>query len=201
MDKIVEIFSSIEGEGSLVGYPVTFIRLEGCNLRCSWCDTKYSYDTNNYKLMTLNEILEVVKNYKNKKVCLTGGEPLYNEHFDLLVNTLKKEYFLIIETNGTLYRNSITDNSNIYVVCSPKPDTNYYLNEKLKPFVKEIKLIVDDNLNINVIKKFKNFPIILQPEGNKQIFMDKALDLQRKCLELDIETRIIPQIHKCFNLK
>jgi organic radical activating enzyme len=120
----------------------------------------------------------------------------------MLVNSILKEtYFLIIETNGTLYRKSIRKDPNIYVVCSPKPDTNYYLNEKLKPYVKEIKLVVDDNLSIDVIRKFSEFPIILQPEGNKQIFMEKALDLQRKSLDFNIEVRVIPQIHKCFNLR
>ncbi|RMA97124.1 7-carboxy-7-deazaguanine synthase QueE [Hydrogenothermus marinus] len=210
--KIIEIFDSIEGEGSLVGYPVSFIRLEGCNLRCSWCDTKYSYDTENYKLMDINEILKVIKFFKNKKVCLTGGEPLYNEGFDLLFKTLLEEgYFVIIETNGTLFRNIISVlykryNKNIHIVCSPKPFNNFYINDKLLPYIKELKFVVDNLLKIEDILKFKDIhlndiPIILQPEDNKKEMFKKSRDLQKKLLEKNIEVRIIPQYHKIFEVK
>ena len=135
--KVIEIFSSIEGEGSLIGYPVTFIRLKSCNLRCIWCDTKYSYDTTDYMELTLDEMLYTIRNYKNKKVCITGGEPLFNEGFDILLETLlKEEFFVIVETNGTLFRESIENlypvyNNQIHIVCSPKPFSDYKIDSKI----------------------------------------------------------------------
>ena len=206
--KVVEIFSSIEGEGSLIGYPTTFIRLEGCNLRCVWCDTKYSYDTYDYMELSLDEILSTVKNFKNRKVCITGGEPLFNEGFEILFETLLKEkFFVIIETNGTLFRGSIKKlyqkyKNNIHIVCSPKPFSDYKIDSNLKRYISEIKLIVDEFLTEDVIKRFLDFPVVLQPEGNKKIFFQKALNLQKYILEkYQQEIRIIPQIHKIFDLR
>lgn len=206
--KVVEIFSSIEGEGSLIGNPVIFIRLEGCNLRCVWCDTKYSYDTTHYMELTLDEILYNIKKHKNKKVCITGGEPLFNEGFDILLETLlEEEFFVIVETNGTIFRKSIDNlyaiyNNQIHIVCSPKPFSDYKVDSKLKNYISEIKLIVDEFLTEDIVKKFLSFPIILQPEGNKKIFFQKALNLQKLILEkYQKEVRVIPQIHKIFNLK
>jgi organic radical activating enzyme len=210
--KVVEIFDSIEGEGSLIGYPTTFIRLEGCNLRCSWCDTKYSYDTENYKLLSLSQIMLLVEEFKNKKVCITGGEPLFNEGFDILLKELLKEkYFTIVETNGTLFRESIKTlwekhEDKIYIVCSPKPFSNFYINENLKFHIKELKFVVDDYLEIshilNVLKKFTELPVlVLQPESNRQDMFEKSRKLQKELLtKYELEFRIIPQIHKIYKI-
>ncbi len=210
--KIVEIFDSIEGEGSLIGYPVSFIRLEGCNLRCTWCDTKYSYDTLNYKFLSLSEILNFVEKLGNKRVCLTGGEPLYNEGFDILFKELLQQgYFVIVETNGTIFKKIIQDtwhkyNKNIHIVCSPKPFSSFYLNEKLVPYIKELKFIVDEIIKfediIQTLNKFANLPVlVLQPESNRTDMFEKARELQKRLLtEKNLEFRIIPQIHKIFNL-
>lgn len=210
--KIIEIFDSIEGEGSLIGYPTTFIRLEGCNLRCSWCDTKYSYDTENYKLLSLSEILFLVREFSNKRVCLTGGEPFYNKGFRVLFEELLKEnYFLIIETNGTLFDSIIEElwdryKNKIHIVCSPKPFSDFYINEKLIPYIKELKFIVDEFLEIeNILDVLKNFKtdlnLTLQPESNRHDMFKKSRRLQKELLlKNNLEFRIIPQVHKIFNI-
>ena len=74
--KVVEIFKSIEGEGIRAGYPATFIRLFGCNLRCSYCDTPYGYEGNDYKEMTVDEIVQECMCLNCPRITLTGGEPL-----------------------------------------------------------------------------------------------------------------------------
>lgn len=102
--KVVEIFKSIDGEGKRAGLPTTFVRLYGCNLRCSYCDTKYSYDDNSSVMnMTPYDILERVKMYGVKSVTITGGEPLIHKDIDILLELLITEGFNInIETNGAV---------------------------------------------------------------------------------------------------
>ena len=99
-----EIFSSIEGEGIRAGYPVTFIRLYGCNLHCSYCDTRYSCEGGDYEFMSIDEILKVVADLGFHRVTLTGGEPLIHRDVNELILTLiNAGYEVNIETNGAVY--------------------------------------------------------------------------------------------------
>lgn len=101
--KVVEIFNSIEGEGIRAGFPATFIRLYGCNLRCSYCDTPYGYEGNDYTEMTAEEIVEKVEEFHCSKITLTGGEPLIHLGvFELLFELTNKGYEVNIETNGSV---------------------------------------------------------------------------------------------------
>lgn len=103
MLKINEIFASIEGEGSRAGFPATFIRLDGCNLHCSYCDTRYSCTGDHHGDMTVQEVVDRVIELKLKKVTITGGEPLIHPDVDKLITALVKENFQInIETNGSI---------------------------------------------------------------------------------------------------
>ena len=96
-----EIFYSIDGEGIRTGELATFIRLRGCNLRCSYCDTTYAF--NQGQEMTIEEILNKVKEINYKNITLTGGEPLIHKNVDKLIDKLLEEgYNLNIETNGAV---------------------------------------------------------------------------------------------------
>lgn len=104
---VVEIFETVEGEGTRAGFPTTFIRLFHCNLRCIWCDTPYSYAP--YKpeyTARVSEIVESVKKYPHPSVCLTGGEPLLHGHkAERLIEALAGiDYIedIHIETNGSI---------------------------------------------------------------------------------------------------
>lgn len=100
--KVNEIFYSIEGEGIRAGYPCVFIRLQGCNLNCSYCDTRYSCEDQECENLQIREILANVQEYGCKRVTITGGEPTIHTDFYVLVNTLYREGYLVnIETNGT----------------------------------------------------------------------------------------------------
>jgi 7-carboxy-7-deazaguanine synthase len=104
---MVEIFETVEGEGTRAGFPTIFIRLFGCNLRCSWCDTKYSYPPDKAgQVMTIGEIVNEVRKYSSRHICLTGGEPLlYGDHSLALINALLEIETLVdlhIETNGAI---------------------------------------------------------------------------------------------------
>lgn len=98
--KITEIFKSIEGETSHVGLPCAFIRVTGCNLRCSYCDTTYAYEGG--REMPIPSILADVRKFKTKLVCITGGEPLTNKETPLLAGELLNEHYtVLVETNGS----------------------------------------------------------------------------------------------------
>ena len=98
-----EIIGSIDGEGLRTGELATFIRLAGCNLRCTYCDTDYSLSIKDGKEMTISEILEKVKEIGYKNITLTGGEPLIHQNVEELVDELiKNDYNVNIETNGAV---------------------------------------------------------------------------------------------------
>lgn len=107
--KVVEIFKSIEGEGIRAGLPATFIRLYGCNLRCEYCDTKYSYAeadekcTPPYCTMTVEQIIEAVMHFGCQNITITGGEPLIHSGIERLIDLLLLCGCEVnIETNGTI---------------------------------------------------------------------------------------------------
>jgi 7-carboxy-7-deazaguanine synthase len=96
---INEIFFSIQGESTRAGQPCVFVRLTGCDLRCSWCDTAYAFEEGT--AMSFGNILTKVKSYNCKLVEITGGEPLAQEHVLSLMQRLCDDGFeVMIETGG-----------------------------------------------------------------------------------------------------
>lgn len=110
--RVNEIFYSLQGEGFYTGTPATFVRLSGCNRRCSFCDTDHSA----YTLMTAGDIAAECAANPSRHVVVTGGEPLMQLD-DTLVRALKtRGLYIQIETNGTLPVPTGVD----WVTCSPK---------------------------------------------------------------------------------
>lgn len=100
--KISEIFLSIEGEGIRTGAPAVFIRLFGCNLRCSYCDSMYAVEGNDFQEMSPEEVFQKVKSFNTQFVTLTGGEPLIHKDVEVLLKMLDDYGLEVnIETNGT----------------------------------------------------------------------------------------------------
>lgn len=103
--KVVEKFVSINGEGYLSGQLAIFIRFKGCNLDCSYCDTRWANEENaNYELMAKEDIYNYIKSSEVKNVTLTGGEPLIQEGMMELLSFLCKDedISIEIETNGSV---------------------------------------------------------------------------------------------------
>jgi len=99
--KITEIFRSLQGEGSAVGFPTVFVRLTGCPLRCTYCDTSYAFTGGQW--MTLPGILEQVRTLHAAHVCVTGGEPLAQPNcLPLLSMLCDAGYQVSLETSGAL---------------------------------------------------------------------------------------------------
>ncbi len=98
--EVCEIFYSLQGESSYTGLPCIFIRLSGCNLNCSWCDTPYAREESH--TMNFDEILKRISLYNCNLVEITGGEPLMQDGTPALITfLLKKNYQVLLETNGS----------------------------------------------------------------------------------------------------
>lgn len=110
--KIVEIFSSIDGEGIRTGKLCTFIRTFGCNCKCVYCDSMYALEGNEWEEISVPEIINKCNELKNKCITLTGGEPLIHKDVHNLINTLSDEGFEVnIETNGSVDISKFMENT------------------------------------------------------------------------------------------
>lgn len=99
--KVCEIFTSIQGESTYAGIPCTFIRFSGCNIRCTYCDTKYAYDGG--MELSEQEIINEVSIVGVNLVEITGGEPLLQDGvLHLIESFLNDGHRVLIETNGTM---------------------------------------------------------------------------------------------------
>ncbi|MFN4227725.1 MAG: 7-carboxy-7-deazaguanine synthase QueE [Candidatus Ratteibacteria bacterium] len=162
--NITEIFYSIQGEGLLQGLPFIFLRFSGCNLKCFWCDTKYAWEEG--KLMTEREILSKVQKFNCKRICFTGGEP-YLQEIDKIFNILKeKDYWITVETNGTIWRDIKFD----WITVSPKIEGQKFhkfgYDQRFNDVANEFKYVILNKESFNFINRDIKQPVILQPVDN-----------------------------------
>ena len=156
--RINEIFYSIQGEGKWTGLPNVFIRTTGCNLRCTFCDTRYAYKKG--KDMTIKEITDEISKYRCKKICITGGEPLkQKETIKLIDSLIKKKYKICLETNGSINIKKITGKKALIVSLDIKcPSSKMDKKMDLKNIVllrknDQIKFIIGDKTDYDYAKK------------------------------------------------
>jgi 7-carboxy-7-deazaguanine synthase len=99
--KLTEIFLSIQGEANSVGWPTVFVRLTGCPLRCQYCDTQYAFYGGEW--FAMDDVLERVRSFNTRHVCVTGGEPLAQKHCNELLRRLcDSGYRVSLETSGAI---------------------------------------------------------------------------------------------------
>ena len=130
--KISEIFHSIQGEGISAGRPAVFLRTALCNLTCTWCDTRYTWDWKSYNYakevqeMEVEDIYKKISSYKSNRLVITGGEPLLQQkRLEPLIRMLKDDrYFMEVETNGTIMPSEVLDHSIDQWNVSPKLDNS-----------------------------------------------------------------------------
>jgi 7-carboxy-7-deazaguanine synthase len=148
--RITEIFLSIQGESSHAGRPCVFVRTTGCNLRCVWCDTEYSFHGG--REMSLDEILEEVESVGGacRLVELTGGEPLLQKEIGALAGRLLEcGYEVLCETGGSLPVDRLPAEvvKIVDVKCpgSGEVEANDWTNlERLDPARDELKFVIAD---------------------------------------------------------
>jgi 7-carboxy-7-deazaguanine synthase len=156
--KINEIFFSIQGEGKWTGNPNIFIRFSECNLRCSYCDTKYAYESG--REMSIEEIFKSVKKYPCKKICITGGEPLIQKNIYELINFLiKNGYEISIETNGSIDISNLINIKSLMIsldIKCPSSEMNQKMNLKNLNFITindQLKFVIGDRKDYDYAKK------------------------------------------------
>lgn len=202
--RISEIFFSLEGEGLRQGEPTIFVRLAGCNLRCSFCDTKYAWTGG--QEMSVEQIISKIVGIKSAFpatwVSLTGGEPLL-QNIKHLVTRLKKAGFKIqLETNGTQPLPFRVD----WLTVSPKPPA-YQVTASCRSQAKEVKLIVTRNLKFEQLLKVRELfpekaPLLLQPQSNQSWSYRKAWRLFQQAVKVGVQNiRLTCQLHKIYGLK
>ncbi len=155
--KVTEIFYSLQGESTHVGRPCVFIRLTACNLRCSWCDTTYSFTEG--RPMRLKEILEQVESYPCRLVEVTGGEPLLQpEVYELLRALLDGKYQVLLETSGEQSISRVPQEvmKIVDVKCPSSGESGSFNFENLKHLSPhdELKFVIADEADYRFAREF-----------------------------------------------
>ncbi len=145
--RINEIFYSIQGESTRAGHPCIFVRLTGCNLRCIWCDTAYAFYEG--EEMTVDEVLDRVKDYPCRLVEVTGGEPLLQQDVHpLITRLLDRGYQVLIETAGSFDIREVDSRANIImdIKCPASEMMDRMLWENIEVLTPkdEVKFVIKD---------------------------------------------------------
>jgi len=205
---IQEIFSTFQGECLFTGYNSIFIRLGGCNLACSFCDTEFD----NFKEMELSEIFAEIDNLTKingekqpELAVITGGEPFRQAIRKLCEELLKKGFLVQIETNGTLFQDLPNE---VKIICSPKNvDGKYHpirpdLLEKISAFKFLISAKDSKYSTVPEVGQSQfNIPVYLQPidEYNQELNQknhEKTLELAKQS-----GARVSLQTHKIWGIR
>jgi len=162
--RITEIFFSIQGESSHAGRPCVFVRLTGCNLRCTWCDSEYTFTGG--ERMSLDDVMTRVKSYGCNLVEITGGEPLAQvEAFTLIERLCDDGFEVLIETSGSIDITPVDRRAKLIldIKCpgSGESEKNRWANlDDLRPH-DELKFVISDRADY---------------EWARQLIADRQLD-------------------------
>ena len=211
MLNITEIFPSLQGEGIMIGTRMVFIRERGCNLRCSFCDTRYSWDQG--QEMSEDDIVKEVLKYDMHWVDISGGEPLIQSNEILLEKLYKAKIQVMIETNGTIFNQAVFEQVDISSVSPKLQAINLnVLTEIYRVSANmQLKFVIDDTRDVltvyNILHQLKMrfpvnlVPIVLQPNG--MVTFDKYLENLKSLWNIIIDphwkmydVRVIPQLHR-----
>lgn len=155
--KVCEIFAGIQGESTYAGLPCVFVRLTGCNLRCSYCDTPYAYDEG--REMTAGEIVGAASAFGIRLVEVTGGEPLMQkEAFPLVKQLLDNGFSVLIETNGSVSIRDVDRRAVIIMdIKTPKSGMSAQMDPENLEYLKrndELKFVVADREDYEWVRAF-----------------------------------------------
>ena len=219
--KINELFETIQGEGSFTGQPSIFIRLQGCPVACSWCDTKHTWETNKaseviaqvmlekqiesdtWATLSSDDIIKVFsdKQFRAKHVVITGGEPCMFNLMPLCTALEKTGYSCQVETSGTF---PIEVSEKCWVTVSPKINMKggYKILNSAMLRANEIKHPIATEQHVDDLKtllsshNIVSTPIYLQPISQKERATTLAIET---CIENN--WRLSVQVHKYLGIE
>ena len=201
--NLIEIFRSVQGETSLAGLPTTFIRLAQCNLRCTWCDTTYSFGRGTaYELL---DIMSQVKSLGCRYVCVTGGEPLLQPNvLSLLEMLIEADYKVSLETSGSLSTEKVPAKISIIldIKCpgSQMSHKNLWSNLDILRSHDQVKFVIqnieDYQYAKDVCKKYQLFDKVEEVLFSPVFGILNPQDLVEWMLNDCLPVRLNLQIHK-----
>lgn len=155
--KVNEIFESLQGESSYAGLPCIFVRLTGCNLRCSWCDTKYAYSDGND--MDAEEVAKAVNSLKADLVEFTGGEPLLQKSGIIqVVKLIHPSKTILLETNGSISLEGLPERivKIVDIKLKGSGESGSFIEENINLLSKkdEIKFVLKDINDYNELREY-----------------------------------------------
>ena len=219
--KINELFETIQGEGSFTGQPSIFIRLQGCPVACSWCDTKHTWEidlekqisavdmlakaqeTDQWASLSVDQILSVIKDkeFRAKHIVITGGEPCMVDLIPLCNMFEQQGYSCQVETSGTF---EVLVSEKCWVTLSPKVNMKggYEILNSAMLRANEIKHPVATEQHVDDLKlllakhQIKTTPVYLQPISQKKRATELAIET---CIENN--WRLSVQVHKYLGIE
>jgi len=203
MLRVTEIFRSIQGESTHAGRPCSFVRLTGCPMRCVWCDSEYTFSGGEH--LSLETVLDKVRDFGCKLVEITGGEPLaQDETFTLVERLCSEGYEVLIETGGYISTERVDPRAMIIldVKCpsSGEEARNWWPNlDRLRSDKDEVKFVIADledwNFTKGIIERYgldRRAKILISPAW--EAIDLKALAEWVSSSGLDIRMQL--QLHK-----
>lgn len=200
--RLTEIFHSLQGEAARTGLPTVFIRLTGCPLRCTWCDTTYSFTGGS--AWEIADILAEVARHPTQHVCVTGGEPLAQKECPALLQELcDAGYDVCLETSGALDISAIDPRvariMDLKAPASGEGERNLWSNLRHLKAGDEIKIIIADRADydwacqqLTQHRLADLCPVLLSPAQGSQ----DARQLAEWILQDGLPVRLQLQLHK-----
>jgi 7-carboxy-7-deazaguanine synthase len=198
--NITEIFYSLQGEAREVGLPSIFIRLTGCPLRCSYCDTEYAFKGNNP--LSIDAIMREISQYDTRYVCVTGGEPLAQINSHILLDTLVKNGYLVsLETSGSIDVSEVNPQVSIVMdvktPSSNEADKNLFANIEILQTKDQLKFVIgsraDFDWSVLMMEKYPTKAgVLFSPVFGKI----NPTDLADWIIKSQLKVRLQLQLHK-----
>jgi 7-carboxy-7-deazaguanine synthase len=200
--RVCEIFRSIQGESSFAGLPFVIVRMTGCNLRCSYCDTQYAWEEG--REIEILDLIQLIRDFETEHVLLTGGEPLAQRGSFEVANRLASENFIVlVETNGTMNISPLASNVvTVMDIKCPGSQQTHMMNwdniSALRP-TDEVKFVLSDRTDYEWAKEIlsKYFAGLPQRVLMSAVFGKlSASDLAGWILSDNLRVRLQLQLHK-----
>ncbi len=194
------MYPALQGEGIYIGIPMFFVRFTGCNLRCTWCDTKYAFYEG--EEMEIDDIVKRIEKSGMKWICLTGGEPLIQKDIYKLIYRIMDEYKILIETNGSISIEDIPTEENIRIsldIKTPSSKMHHRMNFENLSYLGDgdfVKFVIMDEADFQyakkIIEEYKiKREIVFQPVWGTDIKW-----LISRVMDEKLNVRVLPQLHK-----